>query len=143
MILYESDYKLKHRPEWRDFSEPLLLGADHQLFFSFSFRSTLNSQFNPSTLGSWPASSPWKGPGLTVYLAWLLFSGLAWSINRFLTWVLHKTVNFDKRGRRGSWRNNKKNSGGAKITISTQTYLHSRKDKIFSPMLQYIVWIKN
>ena len=137
MILYESDYMHKHRPEWSDFSEPLLLGADHQLFFSSSFRSTLNSEFNPSTLGSWPASSPCKGPGITVYLAWLLFSGLAWSINRFLPWVRHKTVNFDKRGRRGSWRNNKKNAGVKKSLYLHKTYLHSRKDQIFSPMLQY------
>ena len=40
-------------------------------------------------------------------------------------------------GKIGSWRNISKNSGVAKY-ISTQTYLHRRKDQNISPMLQYI-----
>ena len=41
--------------------EPLIQGADHQLLLLYSFRSTLNSDFNPSTPGSWPAGSPAQG----------------------------------------------------------------------------------
>ena len=39
-------------------------------------------------------------------------------------------------GKIGSWRNISKNSGVAKY-ISTQTYLHRRKDQNISPMLHY------
>ena len=58
MILYESDNMHKHHPERSDFSEPLLLGADHQLSFLFSFRSTLNSELNPSNPGELAGQLP-------------------------------------------------------------------------------------
>ena len=99
------------------------------------FAPPLTPSLTLAPRGAGRPALPVRGPGITVYLAWLLFSGLAWSINRFLTWVRHKTVNFDKRGRRGSWRNNKKNAGVKKSLYLHKTYLHSRKDQIFSPML--------
>ena len=55
MILYELDYMHKHRPEWRDYSEPLLLGADHQLFSPSHFAPP----FIPGlTLAPWGAGRP-------------------------------------------------------------------------------------
>ena len=51
MILYESDNMHKHRLERNDFSEPLLLGADHQLTPFPGFRSTLGSHLTLATQG--------------------------------------------------------------------------------------------
>ena len=113
----------------KDFLEPLLLESDHRLFFSFSFRSTLN----PSTLGSLAGWLPHEGARLNG------LSGVAWFINRFSRGFQTKSVCFNiKGGRIGSWRNMNKPQGVAKY-ISTWDIYTIEKIKI-SVRCHSIMW---